>query len=97
MSSAIVHGSKLLCTQPSRINRGYIKSRSLPAEYSYDQVVEMVILAGIWDDFSASNIVQGLMQLWYSIEEYVRNIGPGTLLTGALIGGALYYFVVRPR
>jgi hypothetical protein len=94
---AIVHGSKPLCTEPSRIDRGYIKRRRPPAEYSYDLVVEMLIFAGIWDDFSASNIVQGLMQLWYSIEEYVRNIGPGTLLTGALIGGAVYYFVVRPR
>ena len=57
----------------------------------------MLVFAGILDEFTASNIVEGLVQLWYSIEEYLRDIGPGTLLLGAGVLGAFYYFVVRPR
>jgi hypothetical protein len=56
-----------------------------------------MVLAGIWDQFTASNIVEGLMQLWYSVEEFVVNIGPGTLILGAGVLGAVYYFIVRPR
>jgi hypothetical protein len=48
-------------------------------------------------DFSASRIVEELMRLWYSIQDYVRNIGPGTLILGAVVVGVVYYSIVRPR
>ena len=57
----------------------------------------MLVMAGIFDEFTVSNLGQGLAQLGYAFQEFVMNIGPGTLVTGALIGGAVYYFVVRPR
>ena len=51
----------------------------------------------MWDQLRVDNIVDGFVRLWYAIEEYVRNIGPGTLLVGAAVVGAVYYFIVRPR
>jgi len=38
-----------------------------------------------------------MMRLWATLEEAVLNIGPGTLALGALVLGAVYYFIVRPR
>lgn len=57
----------------------------------------MVLAQGFLDNFSVDNITSGLMQLWSSIELWAREIGPGTLLLGALGLGAVYYFIVRPR
>lgn len=51
----------------------------------------------MWDQFSASRIVEDLMRLWYSSEDYVRNIGPGTLILGAVALGFVYYSIVRPK
>jgi hypothetical protein len=57
----------------------------------------MLILAGILDEFTVDNLTQGLMRLWYASEDWVRNIGPGTLILGAAAVGSIYYFIVRPR
>ena len=57
----------------------------------------MLISQGIWDQFTIDSIASGMVRLWYMMEEFVRNIGPGTLLLFAMGGGAVYYFVVRPR
>jgi hypothetical protein len=48
-------------------------------------------------DLSASRIVEDLMRIWYASEDYVRNIGPGTLIIGAVVVGVVYYTIVRPR
>jgi hypothetical protein len=57
----------------------------------------MLISQGIWDQFTIDSIADGLVRLWFAIEEFVRNMGPGTLLLCAMGGGAIYYFMVRPR
>jgi hypothetical protein len=57
----------------------------------------MLISQGLWDQLAIDNIADGMVRLWYSLEEFARNIGPGTLLIFAMGGGAVYYFVVRPR
>ena len=57
----------------------------------------MLISQSLWDQLAIDNIADGMVRLWYSMEEFVRNIGPGTLLIFAMGGGAIYYFVVRPR
>ena len=57
----------------------------------------MLIAQGFWDQLATESITNGLLRLWYSVEDFVRNIGPGSLLLIAMAGGALYYFVVRPR
>jgi len=57
----------------------------------------MLVLQGIWDQLTIDSISDGLVRLWYMLEESARSIGPGTLLLAALVGGALYYMVVRPR
>jgi len=57
----------------------------------------MLISQGIWDQFTIDSIANGMVRLWYMMEEFVRNIGPGTLLLFAMGGGAIYYFIVRPR
>ena len=51
----------------------------------------------MWDELSASRITEDLMRVWYASEEYVRNIGPGTLILGAMVVGVVYYSIVRPR
>jgi hypothetical protein len=57
----------------------------------------MVLAQGFWDQLAVDNIARGLTQLWYTLEEWVRNIGPGSLLLLAIVGGGIYYFIVRPR
>ena len=57
----------------------------------------MLISQAIWDQFTIDTIVNGMVRLWYGLEEFARNIGPGTLLLLAMGGGAVYYFIVRPR
>jgi len=57
----------------------------------------MLIFGSLWDQFSPGSLVEGMMRLWTTLEEAVRNIGPGTLALGALVLGAVYYFIVRPR
>jgi hypothetical protein len=37
------------------------------------------------------------VRLWYALEEFVRNVGPGSLVLFAAVGGVIYYFIVRPR
>jgi hypothetical protein len=57
----------------------------------------MLISQSIWDQFTIDTIANGMVRLWYALEEFARNIGPGTLLLLAMGGGAVYYFIVRPR
>ena len=57
----------------------------------------MLISQSIWDQFTIDTIANGLVRLWYALEEFVRNMGPGSLLLLAMGGGAIYYFIVRPR
>ena len=57
----------------------------------------MLISQSIWDQLTIDSIANGLMRLWYALEEFVLNMGPGTLLLLAMGGGAIYYFIVRPR
>jgi hypothetical protein len=57
----------------------------------------MLISQAIWDQFTIDSIVNGMVRLWYALEDFVRNMGPGTLLLLAMGGGAIYYFIVRPR
>jgi hypothetical protein len=57
----------------------------------------MLVSQSIWDQFTIDTIVDGLVRLWSVMEEYGRNIGPGSLLLFAMGGGAIYYFIVRPR
>jgi len=57
----------------------------------------MLIFVSLWDQFNPGSIVDGMMRIWASLEDAVRNIGPGTLALGALGLGAVYYFIVRPR
>jgi hypothetical protein len=57
----------------------------------------MVFAQTILDQLTIDNISSGLVRLWYGLEEFVRNIGPGTLVLIATVGGAIYYFIVRPR
>ena len=52
----------------------------------------MVVAQSIWDQLTADNIASGFRRIWDAIE-----LGPGSLLLGALLLGAVYYFVVRPR
>ena len=57
----------------------------------------MLISQSLWDQLAIDNIADGMVRLWYSMEEFLRNIGPGTLLILAMVGGVVYYFIVRPR
>jgi len=57
----------------------------------------MVVAQGFWDQLSPDNLTSGLLQVWNAIEQWVRDMGPGSLLLGAVVLGAVYYFVVRPR
>ena len=57
----------------------------------------MVFAQSIWDQLTIDNVSSGLVRLWYALEEFVRNIGPGSLVLFAAVGGAIYYFIVRPR
>ena len=57
----------------------------------------MLISQAIWDQFTIDTIVDGLVRLWSLMEESARNLGPGSLLLFAMGGGAVYYFIVRPR
>ena len=57
----------------------------------------MLISQSLWDQLAIDNIADGMVRLWYSLEEFVLNIGPGTLLILAMAGGVVYYFIVRPR
>ena len=57
----------------------------------------MMFAQGISDQLTFDNISSGMVRLWYTLEEFVRNMGPGTLLLLAMGGGAIYYFIVRPR
>lgn len=57
----------------------------------------MLVLQSLWDQLTIDSISDGLARLWYVLEESARNIGPGTMLIAAVVGGALYYAFVRPR
>jgi hypothetical protein len=57
----------------------------------------MLVSQSIWDEFTIDSIANGMVRLWYALEEFVSNMGPGTLLLCALGGGVIYYFIVRPR
>ena len=57
----------------------------------------MLISQSVWDQFTIDSIANGMVRLWYALEEFVRDMGPGTLLLLAMGGGAIYYFIVRPR
>jgi len=57
----------------------------------------MLIAQGVWDQLTIDTIASGMVRLWYAMEEFFRDIGPGSLLLFAMGGGAVYYFIVRPR
>ena len=57
----------------------------------------MVVAQGLWDQLTPDNVTSGLVRIWNVIEQWVRDMGPGSLLLGAVVLGAVYYFVVRPR
>ena len=40
----------------------------------------MVFAQSIWDQLTIDNVSSGLVRLWYALEEFVRNIGPGSLV-----------------
>ena len=57
----------------------------------------MLVAQGFWDQLQWDNIAAGLDRLYYLLQDWVLNVGPGTLLVGAVVLGLVYYIIVRPR
>jgi hypothetical protein len=95
--SVNVHCSAAVCTETAACKSLVYKGCEQAVEYSVIRLFAMLILAGILDDFTVDNTTQGLQRLWFDVSEFLVNIGPGTLVLGAVALGAVYYFIVRPR